>query len=217
MLPLLTPAIEAFIKLAERLITLEKTKLQDRKDLFNEIVKPTFEVLEPVASNYIEFFRRSQRIVKEAKVVNFETAVNQISEARDQMVIARIKVREMAAQIKNNIEDENFAEFADAVYEFFYYRQDDLGQYSSILRRFTRQDQTSPIGSKAAEIVDIAKSINFSDRERKQEFNELLEAIIDELEKNWSIIVKSYEKIKIYALSSPKFIRKSQTNKPKSQ
>ena len=63
----ITSLLDAFIKLADRIINLEKTKLQGKKDLFNEIVKPVFEDLEPVALNYMIFFRNARQTVIKSK------------------------------------------------------------------------------------------------------------------------------------------------------
>lgn len=63
MLPLLTPALETLAKLLEKIVDLKKSKLKDKETLFNEITKPLYNELEPVAAQYMETFRKTKKLV----------------------------------------------------------------------------------------------------------------------------------------------------------
>jgi len=201
----ITLALEAFIKLAERIVSLEKTKLEGRQKLFNEIVKPLFDELEPVASNYMDYFRNAQRRIKRSKQDDFREVADLIKEERDAMSMARIKVREMASQIRENIDDQDVVDFAVSVNKFFYSAprfpqvQDVAGSSSSAMRflDFLRYASLHNIGTQ--EVVDH------------------LDVVIDSIEQDWSSVVKCYEKLKIKSISPQKPKRKKKNRKKKSK
>ncbi len=199
----ITSLLDAFIKLADRIINLEKSKLQDKQTLFNEIVKPLFEEVEPVALNYIDFFRKARQAISKNPRKNLSKVSQTIREDRDAMLMARIKVRAMADQIKEHIKDEEIVEFAVAVTDFFYEASD-----SPFIMN---------LGSLANSLVTYIDQVtNDSDSHKAIDpLNGYIDVIVSILEKSWSSIVKSYEKIKIYSVSSPKLVQKLQTKKTK--
>lgn len=194
--------LSTFVALVDRIKNLEKIKFQDKQTLFNEIVKPLFEALEPVVLNYMDFFRKARQIVNKNPRKNISKVVQSIREDRDAMVMARIKVRETANQIKEQIKDEEITEFAMAVNGFFYQASDPPPMLDSLAVNFMHS-------------IENAAHQNVEDRELVGDFNEVIDDILKGLELSWSLIVKSYEKIKIDSVSPSKYVQKRSTKKPK--
>lgn len=194
-----------FTALVDRIVNLEKTKLQDKKTLFNEIVKPLFEELEPVASNYKDIFWKAKQVAKTNSQKKLQKAMLQIVEEREVMALARIKVREMAIQIAENIKDEEVAVFANAVNGYFYNTAKSYGSTRTIflLRRFEKQRESGEVSE-----------INAPEKEVLVEY---IDEVLKDLEKSWKTIVQSYERLKIYSVSPTKFIKKNTTKKSNSQ
>ncbi len=108
------------------------------------------------------------------------------------MLVARIKVREMAKQIEEDIKDDEFIKFANAVSDFFY--------------RATEVDKFASVGEELSKIIDWAAKNN----EEKDVIIDFIDTVLKNLEKSWGLIVRSYGKLKIYSVSAPKFVRKHQ-------
>ncbi len=205
MLPLIGPALEAFVKLLEGIGNLEKTKLQNKQTMFNEIVKPLFEELEPVASNYKEIFRKARQIAIIGSQRKLHEALALILEEREVMSLARIKVREMALQVSESINDEDVVIFANTVNKYFYSAAATYGTTRTmmILRRIEYEKQMGKIGK--------------IEKREKEIIMENIDEVLGELEQSWKAIVQSYGKLKIHSVSPPKFVNKIQNKKTQSQ
>lgn len=201
----ITSLLDAFIKLAERLINLEKTKLQDKKELFNEIAKPLFEDLEPVAANYMEIFRKIRKIINKRSLPKIRNLVWFVVEERETMLIARSKVNYMAYQISEHIRDDEVNAFTDAVRHLFYKTTED------------HQSRTKEFLSELNQIEANVEATGKISKEDKTLIAIYVDDTLVSLEQCWNEIVQSYEKLKIYSVSSPKYIRKNQSKMIKPQ
>jgi hypothetical protein len=199
--------LSTFMALADRIIDLDKEKIKDKKDLFNEIIKPLFEELEPVALNYMEFFQRSRQIIIDTPQKDLADVVEVIQKERNAMIFARIRVREMASQIEKHINNEQIVMFAMSVNDFFY--SDPLGHPALIEYR-------SSAASTGRGLLEMIKYTILQSDEKKV-IIDYIDKALEIFEKAWASIVQSYGALKIYSISPPKFVRKSQTKKTKSQ
>ena len=215
--------LDTFIQLADRIINLEKAKFQDQRVVFEEIVKPLFVELEPIAQNYMIFFRKARQLILDKNEPSHGRGVeifggrlltlneqNELQEMaqymkkeRDAMIVARVKVSEMANQIKEHIDNAEIVEFAVSVNNFFF---NSPGSYSNI---------RLPQDSKATEFLERLNQSILSNY-AEMDLIEYLDEILLEMEKSWGVIVRSYEKLKIHLIGSPKFVRKHQIKKTKS-
>ena len=212
--------LDTFIKLADRIINLEKTKFQDQRVVFEEIIKPLFTELEPIAQTYMIFFRNARQLIIDKNKSPHDQGIeilrsrlltlneqNELQEMaqymkkeRDAMIIARVKVSEMANQIKEYVNNVEMVEFATSVNAFFF------NSPSNHPQLWLPQD------SKATEFLErLNQSIlkNYDE----QDLIEYIDEILLEMENSWGVIIRSYEKLKIYSIGSPKLVRKSQTKK----
>jgi hypothetical protein len=128
--------------------------------------------------------------------------VDKIKNERDAMVMARIKLREMARQIEDSINDKEIVEFAKVVKGFFYSTPVlpiDMFQYEKI---------NSKSKVLVSALVDVAtKKIG------KEKLIAYIDSTLENLEASWASIIQSYEKLKIDSISPPKFVRKRQPKK----
>ena len=221
---LITILLNAFIQLADRINNLEKAKLQDQKVVFVEIVEPLFTELEPIAKSYILFFRKARQLIVEKKQLteNLESDIfggrsltregeNELQEMaqylkqeRDAMSMARIKVSETANQIKEDIKNTDVVAFADSVTTFFFNSPSN------------RPKVQLPQDSKATEFLE---RLNESLRKNydEQDLIEYIDEVLLGMENSWGGIVRAYEKIKNYSISSPKLVNKPKNKKTKTQ
>jgi hypothetical protein len=198
----ITSLLDAFIKLADRLINLEKAKLQNRQTLFKEFVKPLFEELEPVASNYMDFFRKARRTINRSTLNNLRNVVDKIKNEREAMSMARTKVREMAKEIEESINDQEVVEFAKAVKDFFY--------STPVLQKKFFQNKKSKSRALVRALENVAAR-----KTGKENLIVYIDNTLENLEASWVSIVRSYEKLKIHSIVPPKFVRKRKTKKTK--
>ena len=112
--------LDTFIGVMERIINLEKTKIQNKQQVFKEIIEPLFIELQPVVDNYVTLFKKAKQSVSENKQSNIWEAVQEIRESRDAMILSRVKVREMANRIQEAYNDKKVTDFAKKDDRFFY-------------------------------------------------------------------------------------------------
>jgi hypothetical protein len=111
--------MEIFLKLIDRLIQLVRARSLHRKQLFNEIVQPIYEDLEPIAKDYFELFHFViSRLESESSTR--EELADLTKERSLQFVALRRKLQEAAQVVAGRIEDERIVEFANAVTSFFF-------------------------------------------------------------------------------------------------
>lgn len=207
--------LEAFIRLAERIIHLEKEKIQDQRIVFEEIIDPLFTELGPIAQNYMAFFRKARQLVveknKRSSERGIEIAGNKLipediknelqemaqymKEERDAMIMVRVKVTEMANQIKERYKNLEIAEFADAVDAFFFNSPGNLPEVKL------------PRDSKATEFLEKLNQSILSDY-NEQDLIKYIDRVLLKLENAWGDIARSYGKLKVQLVSPPKSIRK---------
>jgi len=200
-----TSLLDAFIKLADRLINLEKAKLEGRQKLFDQLIKPLFVELEPVASNYIGYFRKARQSISKSKDGDFREVAELIKEERDAMSMARIKVREMAKQIKENIDDPEIVAFAASVDKFFY----------SAPRFPQVQDVPGSNSSSAMRFLDYLRFASLNNIGTQEVVNHL-DVVINSIEQDWSLVVDCYGNLNIKFIAPKKVKKKKKTRKTKS-
>lgn len=207
--------LDTFIQLAERIINLEKAKLQDQRTMFEEIIAPVFEELEPIAQNYMLFFRKARQLIidknKRSSEWEIEIAGNKLipvdikkelqemaqymKKERDGMIMVRVKVTEMARQIKEYSTSAEIAEFANAVDAFFFNSPGNLPEVKL------------PRDSKATEFLEKLNQSISSDYNEK-DLIKYIDRVLLKLENSWGDIARSYGKLKVQLVSPPKLMRK---------
>ena len=109
-----------FISLLDRIINLVKQRSIRKQQFFDEIIDPLYLELQPVVDDYFHLFRESLQMVKNSNNYDdLNNAVEKIRQNRNHLLQTRIKVREMADTIKNEVKDEKVVNFANDILKFF--------------------------------------------------------------------------------------------------
>ena len=181
--------LNTFTALADRIINLEKTKLQNKQQVFKEVVEPLFIELQPIVDNYVALFRKAKKSVIESSAENLWDAVSEIRESRESMIFSRIKVREIAVVIQENYKDKKITDFAQKVDGFFY-------------RTILEKKQEGKSKSYAKELVDLCDYVIKRDMD-KGELIKFIDDALRSMEESWVAIAQAYASVRIYCLSSP--------------
>lgn len=184
----ITSLLDAFTKLADQIINLKKTKIQDQQQIFNEIAKPLFEELEPIALNYIHLFRSSQEML-ENPAGRLLGIARVLRTDRSSILVTRIKIKEMAKQIRKNIRDESLSDFVILIDGFFSNAHNRVGEAAT----------------KSKNLIELIEESAFLEKGR-MEIIAHLSQILTDTEKEWASIVRSYGKIKIDGNSSKVYV-----------
>ena len=118
-----------------------------------------------------------------------------MKEERDAMIMVRVKVTEMAHQIKERTKSVEMAEFADAVDAFFFNSPGNLPEVKL------------PRDSKATEFLEKLNQSISSDYNEK-DLIKYIDRVLLKLENSWGDIARSYGKLRIQLVSPPKLLRK---------
>lgn len=181
-------------QIADQVANCEKTKKEDKNNLLNNIIKPLYTKLKPVARNYMKFFQEADLLISISSKRSITKNNSVVKNNRENLQLARIKVHEMANQLKENIQDENVSKFANAISVFFNYAPD-----------IAIPDLLSlhPTGRLAVLVEWMSEN-----KMEKSDVIRFIDETYSKLEESWKAIVQMYEKMEIDALSESKFTRK---------
>ena len=113
-------SVELLLKAIDKAIQLFTVRVESKRRVFKEIVEPLFRDLEPVVENYFLIFNGSIEVVKAAKPGELQEAVAKIKALREQMLVARVKVQQLADTIASTSKDKQLLEFSNRVLALFY-------------------------------------------------------------------------------------------------
>lgn len=113
-------SVDLLLKAVDKAIQLLTFRTESRRRVFKELVEPLFRDLEPVVEDYFSLFSKSIEEVKAAKNSEVHLAVRNIRELREQMLVARIKVQQLAETINKTSNDPRLADFATRILAIFY-------------------------------------------------------------------------------------------------
>jgi len=213
--------LDTFVTLADRILNLQKTRFQDKKNFFDEIIQPLFEELEPVVSNYIDIFRKAKKATYLSSLQQLRDAIEHLEEGREVMLMTRIKVLQMAYQIMYFSNDEEVRYFVHRINSFFY-ESAALSRHSRTLNFLEdlKLIERSWENQNERELKWIQAGTNKARKLRQEEEQEIamfIDYTLVQLESSWSDIARSYGRLKILSISSPNFFRKLFKKKPNSK
>ena len=180
--------LSALKDLVERLRNLKRDQLEDKQILFNEVVKPLFDDLQPVAINYMEIFRMARKIIVEGPDQYSLFSATMIRKQREEKLMERTKVSEMARQIIIHIKDPDVVDFAKAITYFFFADPEDEKQ--------------------SRRTYEFVRKLNDPEFRRHGQVVQYIDDTLSILIEEWAKIVASYEKLKIHALAPEKYVNK---------
>ena len=116
--------LDLLLKLIEQIVKLLKERRDVGRHWFDDVVEPVFKRLEPVAKDYIEFFRSAAELAASAAATPknkqlLEDAITVLEKKRADTVQARRVVQRLAEEAKEKA-PKPIAAFCGSVEEFFY-------------------------------------------------------------------------------------------------
>src|SRR4029077_14538310 len=116
--------VAGFVAVVDRLIKLLERKEAHQARLYDKFVDPLFRDLEPVAADYIKFFRETSELLDRALAEpdarsTMRAAAKRIRARPEEFLFARKKVQQLARVAVTQIKDEDVKGFAMSVAWFF--------------------------------------------------------------------------------------------------
>lgn len=215
--------LDTFISLCEKIINLQKTKRENKQQVFKEIIEPLYVQLQPIAEDYKVIFRRARQLVIETPD-NADLYPDLYSEDPDLLESlidpdrlyalrqerakkywkAFDEIREMRE--KNELARISVLTMAEQVMAMF--NDKDIHRFALYLCGFFHNSlnikQRSTISTEflvaCQEALDEGLDKNF--------LIMYIDEVLDSIGKNWSRIGQSYSELKINSLSAPNLIKK---------
>ena len=107
--------IEIFLKTVDTIINLSSFRRKRHEQFFNDIIEPIYKDFNPVAQNYFEIFKA----ISKAKHSNLNQIQETFIDMREQYLLTRLKVREVAVVLTTEVNDPDVKEFAKSLVSFF--------------------------------------------------------------------------------------------------
>ena len=175
--------LETFLQLVDRVIQLAGFRIENRRQLFTEIVEPLFHELEPLVDDYFLLFRDAYRKAQASTQSELRGSVGKIRDSRERLWYARTKVVEMAKAMRVGVKDDRLVDFAERVAGFFY----------------SSQFEIPPKMSTAGRMVELCDYV-LEEKLEKKELLDYIEQTQKELQDSWIGIVQIYGHLRLYCL-----------------
>jgi hypothetical protein len=176
--------VELFLSLLDRIINLVKQREIKKQQFFDKIIEPLFKELEPVVEDYFNLFRESLQMVRNShNYDDLNNAVEKIRRNRNHLLQTRIKVREMADTIKNEVKDEKVVNFANDILKFF----------NSSKAEVPVDPKFISLGARLLELCDYVMTEKLSG----DQLIIFLENELKNLESSWEAISKSHAMLRL--------------------
>jgi len=191
-------SVQAFIAIVDRIIVLVTARKRRKRELFLEVVEPLFTELQPVVDHYFEFFRKSRSLVKKAGKAQLPDVIDQLVDFREQLLVARVKVTEMANVVQRKVHHRPVVVFVNHISAFFY--PDRIRHEFAVpgLPPVRRPDGHAG-STHRKQLIDFLEYVD-----RVQLPKRLLLAYIDhalqQMEWDWGGITQAYEELRIQYL-----------------
>jgi phage terminase small subunit len=111
--------VDAFIEIIDKLIELARYKKRRKKELFTEVVDPLFKETQMVVDEYFLFFRNARSLVRSATKKQYPEVINHLNESRNDFLIVRVKITEMAKAIRAQTRVILLRDIAASIERFF--------------------------------------------------------------------------------------------------
>ena len=203
--------MKLFLDLLDKLISLLKERKEERARLYSDILSPLFEELQPVIADTIRLFKDASRMIDSD--TQWEEAAELIWDRRSDMLLARIKVREMAKTLRETTDNEMIEDLCDSIIAVFYSatREDTVsnGRMPSsdieILYDLFRYMETGNLNASVLQkhsdyhhpAIETARAIV-----SRNELREFINAAVENLEENWTLLAKNFSRAKTHLLTA---------------
>jgi hypothetical protein len=174
-------SLDLFLKAIDRFIQLASVRAESRRRLFKELVEPLFHELESVVDDYYAFFSKSLVLLQGADRESMTAVVAQVREMREQQMLTRVKLRQLAASLQEHSKDDMVVQFCRAV----------CGMFEAAPNRSTTRKM-----SKSAELLDLFELVA-SEKINRSGLASVIKDSKDEFALQWIAAVQSYGYLKL--------------------
>lgn len=164
---------------------------ESKEDLLKEVITPLFEEVQLCVEDYFIIFNQIKRELIADKKVNEDLSYF-LAELRNQHLMKRIKVIEIADFLTREIKMKEILKLANSIKDFFL----SVGIESS---DDTKNDQTA-----ISSYLDLLDQLEKDKTVSPENYSTVLESIdntLMKMEKKWLLIVENYTKTRIRLLS----------------
>lgn len=191
-------SVEAFISIVDRIISLVKAKKRRKRELFLEVVEPLFTELQPVVDNYFEFFRKSRSLIKKTGKAQLPEVIEQLVDFREELLVARIKVTEMASVVQEKVPHLPVVVFVNHISAFFY--PDRIRHEFAVpgLPPVRRTDQHSK-STHRKQLIDFLRYVD-QVQLPKRVLSTYIDHALERMESDWADIAQEYAHLRIQCL-----------------
>ena len=113
-------AVGVFVEVVDRLIEILKARKRKKRELFDEVIEPTFAEVQCVVEAYFVFFSRARQGLERAeRQSDYRLLVKDLSDKRRDFQAVRLKIAELTKALRAKARAEPVRHFAEAVDELF--------------------------------------------------------------------------------------------------
>jgi len=112
-------SVELFLKAVDKAIQFLGIREEQRRRVFKEVVEPLYRDVAPVVEDYYLLFAKGISRVKAADANELPSVVAEFTTLREQMFLARERLRQLAASTREHSEDRRLHQFCDRILEVF--------------------------------------------------------------------------------------------------
>ena len=124
------------LQIVDRLIKLAERRELHRAKIFDQLVEPLFSEFQPVAEDYLRFFRECVQGLEELEDLDDEGEMRKLAKRfrarRDDFLLARSKVQALANVLSRDVHDLSVQALALRILGFF--RGSDIHYWSTFMR-----------------------------------------------------------------------------------
>jgi len=179
--------LELLFKTFETIVGLLKSRETNKEQLLSEIIEPLYEDLEPLIEDYFILFRQSRDKILLARKEDLPKLENEIRNLRENFLLGRIKVREVAKTLKEEISDNSVRIFSNEI----------LGFFNSI----EPFENNPKYGKSEAANMEILLQEVITEKRLKDDLIIYINLALKSMESKWIEINKIYLKIRLKYLN----------------
>ena len=182
--------LELFLKLVDRVIQLQKHRLDNRKELFNSLVEPSFNEASSVYSDYRMMLRSARDLMQQD---DFDKAISQLKSDRENYLATRTKLRAMWASTPAQDDDFDRAQQVDFA--------DLLSMYVSEISEFVleRAAHKLPDTFHTTFATSLLKHLSDVDPDNTDLVIPVFDEMLAELDAKFQVVATLYGKLKAAA------------------
>ena len=186
--------IDVFMKLIEGMVKIVEHRRNDRRQLFDDVVQPMYQQLQPVIDEYYALFHQCRSEIAAARTKPaLSAAIDAIRDRRETTLLARATIRTLVEEMEKHVKDKHVIHFAEQVSKFFYSTEVAHVRKMSAMRSF----------------VELCDYVQQNDLDKGLLMDYLSETLKTMVERS-SAVASTYSAVRLHCLCPPRFLAKDE-------